>query len=272
MLQNNYNEKTDISFGDLGFEFSEMIDKKRLEGNLRRLTNINWILKPLYLIRIKEGYDIDAFVARSSHESQSFFYCHTKNATVKYNPSERRVKLGVAKQLPPNTIDFEELVKERRYYVPSYEDTMLVKDNISYGAASCIPDFWNYLTVPFSPMGVWQAFLLNEAWKMFPLGWHALYCEDMINFKPGKSIFEKIPLIQKYHPEIVEQIIVFNQSPDVLPKVTINDNTAMIHYTFWNNYWGFVKAIKHATWNGKFIEFDERETEVLVEYKSRLTL
>ena len=122
--------------------------------------------------------------------------------------------------------------------------------------AGRIKKMWQFIEVPFTPEGLWQAFLLNEMWRMLPLHWHANYAKVtyILDMDDLKSHAWRDSSLSK--------------RTDLLPHVNLNpeDFTATIHYTYWSEWQGLVATKLPVSMDNGVLKWGKREEEVLIPY------
>lgn len=120
-------------------------------------------------------------------------------------------------------------------------------------------DFMNYIDVPFTKMGIWQAFILHNAEREMYLRWHynytrriylyGEYSKDRIKkYKTGK-VFEELNYASRLDSLDIGPL---------LPSVEISDQTAIVKCAYWANFGGGLKFTQTLVENHNgILVFDE---------------
>ena len=230
-------EKEQNHLGKMAAEFEDFMRK----SNFRCFANIMFVLDKLPLLKIREGYELDAFKVGGRTGASYQAYCCKENSDIRYIPSE-----GV-----------------------EYDDSMYIHGLISYEEADSVPDYMPYFNVPFTEEGIMQAWLLRKLTDFMPLDWHACYNEKTY-------VFETSRIEDMFSPEKTGDIMkVRRQVMDIdletlLPKVTIAGDSATIEYAYWNDWRGLVKVTVDVEKQGDKVVFGKSKGEVLVAYESGL--
>lgn len=211
------------------------------EHDFKHFDNIMFALNKLPLLKIREGYELDAFKKADRLGSRFQAYCCKAGSIVQYIPSKDR----------------------------DYKDYMYIQDTISYEDAASVPDYMSYFTIPFTQEGIMQAWLLRNLTDFMPLGWHACYGAKTFVFETSR--IEDMFSIENAgeRMKVSEQVLTLDLEA-LLPKVTIEDNHATLEYAYWNDWRGLVKMTVDVQRDGDNVKFGEPKDEVLVAYQSIL--
>lgn len=258
----------DNSFGEVAMKLSDLIKKKDEEGVFKCCDDVNWLLEPLDLISIPDGYVVDVFKVGDRHGSTMRLYICEADAQERYIPRKEEVQVAL-----PWTK--EDMIRGKRRYEKRiqyvrYDDTQYIQGMLSDDEAEAIPEIWDYLSLPFTPMGVWQAFLLKEILHLLPIEWHAAYSAIDYIYHP-KSVAS---LLKAYKDELsaegIEKMKRYSSSWELCPRVTIDHGIATIKCAYWSEYGGLYSATITVAKKGRTVEFLERESENLVKYESSI--
>ena len=230
-------DENDNRLGKMAADFETSID----EFNFKCFNNIMFVLDELPLLKIREGYELDAFKKGNSLGSRYQAYCCKAGSTMQYIPSDGA----------------------------EYDDSMYIHGTISYEEAETIPDYMPYFKVPFTQEGIMQAWLLRNLTDFMPLGWHSCYGSKTFVFETNRIEDMFSPENTSYRMKVSDQVMALNLEA-LLPKVTISGNHATLEYAYWNDWRGLVKTTIDVEKNGESIRFGEPKDEVLVAYKSEL--
>lgn len=254
-------------YGDKGSEFIKNIEESLDDDEMPDgFQDVEWILEPLDLIQTPEDYVLDAFHVADKHNEEYQLYFSKLGSTEKYNSvkSQRRVPVDQTeeeKRIGIQRFDFQSVI-------PPFDDTMYLAGTYEYEVAEKIPKIWDYISVPFTPMGVWQAFLLNEAFRFLPHFWHSSYLDRSYIFQ-----IDDIVQIQKrdksepeFNQEDLRKLNEYANSELLLPKVKVNGNSAVISVCYWNAWKGLIKLEIPVTKRGRTVQFDRPTSEILIEY------
>lgn len=154
------------------------------------------------------------------------------------------------------------------------------------------------LSVPFTPNGIMEAWLLGNLTDFFPKDWHAQYTNKYFLFY--EDIHTKLfasNTIDFYVPErdLKEHRVEFfggeeglknalssalkdtrtgwcdafdTYAPDyILPSITIVADRALMTYCYWNYWTGLVRCTINIVKNGDGIKVTDKSSEILVEYQ-----
>ncbi len=227
----------DNHLGKMALDFEEFMK----DCNFDKFNNLMFVLDHLPLLKIREGYELDAFMKGDSLGWKFQTYCCRQNSVVRYNPSEHG----------------------------DYDDSMYIQDMIDYQEAESVPSCMPYFSVPFTPEGILQAWILNNLTDFMPRGWHAGYGAKTFLFDTGKIEYLFRP--NKYIDRTKVQAEVFALDIEsLLPKVSVAGNYAVLEYVYWNDWSGLVKVIAEVDKEGDSVRFGTPTEEVLVAFKSDL--
>ena len=227
----------DNHLGEMAVEFEDYMDGCDFD----KFDNLMFVLSHLPLLKIREGYELDAFQKGDSHGWVFQPYCCRQNSFVRYIPSEHG----------------------------EYDDSMYIQNRIDYQEAETVPPYMSYFSVPFTPEGIFQAWMLNNLTDFMPRGWHAGYGSKTFIFETSR--IEHIFRPDKHTDREKVREEVFALDPEsLLPKVSISGNYAVLEYVYWNDWSGLVKVIAEVDKEGNTVRFGTPTEEVLVAYHSSL--
>ncbi len=230
-------EEVDNHLGKMAAYFEASID----EYNFEHFYNIMFVLKDLPLLKIREGYELDAFQRGDTLGYVFQPYCCKAGSDIQYKPSENA----------------------------EYDDSMYIDGRISYTEAEVVPDYMPYFQVPFTKDGIMQAWMLRNLTDFMPRGWHACYGSKTFVFDTGRLEDMFSPENTSERMQVSEQVLSLNLE-DLLPRITISGNHATVEYTYWNDWRGLVKVSVDVEKDGESVIFGEPQDEVLVAFKTSL--
>ena len=223
--------------GKMAADFEQYMDG----FDFKNFSNIMFVLKKLQLLKIREGYELDAFWEGSSIGSVLRPYCCKKASNIRYIPSE----------------------------CSKYDDSMYIEGMIDYAAAKSVPNYMPYFDVPFTPEGIMQAWLLNNLEDFMPRNWHACYGSKTYVF--DTSILED--MFSSWHTsermKVKDKVLALDLEA-LLPKISINENHATLEYAYWNDWTGLAKVKIEVDKEGDGVKFSEPISDVLVAFKSEI--
>ncbi len=227
----------DNHLGEMAADFDEYMNG----CSFKTIKNLMFVLDKLPLLKIRSGYELDAFRKGDAYGWTLQPYCCREGSTVRYIPSEHG----------------------------DYDDSMYIQDSITGSEAKSVPDILPYFSVPFTEEGIMQAWLLDNLSHFMPRGWHAGYGSQTF-------IFETEVIERMFGPDgyggkmkVSEQVWALDIE-SLLPKVSISENNATVEYAYWNNWRGLVKVKTEVEKDGNSVRFGERTEDVIVVYKSEV--
>lgn len=231
-------------------EYLSYLNKCEKEGLLDKFDDIEFIRKYLSLIGIKEGYCLDAFRCGDRVGSMFKFYACQIGSTVEYIPEPPKKKSLLASIFS----------KKRRYTDDKYIGHMLSDED-----SEVVPDYFNYLTVPFTEIGVWQAYLLKNTPSLLTLWWHAAYNRFSYIFTK-KDLLSAIK--HQKDIELADKVTAFSNQEILIPKVVINGNKAIVSCCKWNDWVGLYQEFVEITKKGNRVHFSEPVRKRIIGYSS----
>ena len=229
--------------GDIASEFEEYMDNQ----NFRSFDNLMPILDKLPLLKIREGYEFDAFQRGDDYGWVLQAYCCKEGANVHYVPSEHG----------------------------DYDDSLRIHGRISWSEAECVPEALSYFEVPFTEVGIMQAWLMNNITDFMPKGWHSNYGLKHFIFETEciDKLFPKFVgeakglsgSLTRDRQEVRNKVLALDIE-SLLPTITINGDSAIMEYAYWNDWRGMVRVRTEVIKEGNSVRFLESGSEVLVEY------
>lgn len=238
--------------GEMGAKYRTGINKWLKEHDIKQHEDMTDIFKMLDMVKVPEGYVLDTYEYGDYWGGLYSLYLRKQKVTGLY--------------APPNDDDkqFSWFNKKEKTLLP-YDDSLKITGRI-YISSMMIPEIWDRVKVPFSPMGIWQALLLYRTPILLPKFWHMNYGKRDFVFS-RQDLFD-IFSAKYYRLESTEgkklKDICFGE--DILPKVLINGGNARVEYLYWNNWSGLCRSITYVTKHGDGVLFGDEEKEVLLEY------
>lgn len=232
-------------FTDIGKDFVKAVNN----FNFKHFDDVMGMIKPLNKITVKEGFVIDAFKNGDRLGSVMQLYACKCNSQIKYNPQIKEVPIYKTK----NVFFIKKKIQTGIKKVFShYEDDMYISGMLDNEVAEQIPSVFKYINVPFTEIGIWQAYLLNIAPTIMPQEWHGAYLDK-------QYIFDLDDL-----KNLEGDCSKYYKDDSLLPNVKILDaENAIITITTWNDWRGLCKETIHVT---PQMLFKQEKFEVLVEY------
>lgn len=208
--------------------------------NFEEFDNIMFVINDkLRLLKVRDGYELDAFKCGGNLGCFMQPYCCKKGSKIRYDPSA-----GVA-----------------------YDDSMYIQGMIGLGEIFNLPDVLTYFSVPFTKEGIMQAWLLHRLTDFMPRGWHARYGSKSFIAEDGDAecIFSH-DNSDAEEIRVREQIQKLDQA-SLLPHISIYGDKATLECAYWNNWRGLVKMSVPVSKSGSTVVFGQSQEEVLVAYK-----
>ncbi len=230
-------DEVDYHLGKMAADFDDFM----YECDFKTFDNLMFVLDKLPLLKIRDGYELDAFQKGDSYGSRFQAYCCKAGSVVQYNPSTHG----------------------------KYDDSMYIQGTIGYDEAESVPDYMPYFNVPFTKEGILQAWLLRNLTDFMPLGWHACYGSKTFVFETSRIENMFSPEKTSDRMKVREQVLALDLET-LLPKVSIFGNRATLEYAYWNDWSGLVKMTVDVEKDGDSVKFGEPSSEVLVAYRSGL--
>lgn len=223
--------------GDMAADF----DAFMYESDFKSFDNLMFVMAELPLLKIRDGYELDAFQRGNDHGWYMQAYCCKAGADVRYVPEKHG----------------------------DYDDSLRIHGRIGFGAISSLPAVLSYMEVPFTEEGIMQAWLLDNLTDFMPKGWHANYSTKYFIFDEYR-IDELFPIASD-EDGLQGRSMVRNQVKALdrellLPSVTIDGDTAVLEYAYWNDWSGMTKVCVPVKRVGNSVEFGDAEKELVVKY------
>lgn len=232
-----------ITVNDFSLKGSDFVRTIR-KMDFKSFENLMPIMKPLDRLTIQPGYEIDAFYCGSRLGAYLRLYCCRQGAIIMYHETEERKK-GL----------FSFLMKKKNLPHNEYADYKYLQGTYSQKVDSIVPEVWRYITAEFSPMAVWQCYLLRIAHRVMPRRWHAIYGHNDYIFVVSDLEQRGVDLTGYCH------------DATVFPSVEVTgDNTATVSCCYWNDWQGLVREEIEVTFVEGHAQFGEGKTTVLVPY------
>ena len=113
-------------------------------------------------------------------------------------------------------------------FIVPYDDSMYVSGLLDNKEAEQIPEIWRYLKVPFTPMGIWQAWLLKDVYSVLPNKWHGMYNSRSYIFtnEALNGLLESKKGVLS--EEDYGRLLYYRETGEVLPKVEVSGDKAVV--------------------------------------------
>lgn len=235
------------------------------ECNFESFDNLMHILHRLPLLKIREGYELDAFQKGNRYGYIIQTYCCKAGATELYVPTQVKDFVETAKS---DTLfglfsKTEDVTVTKKVHIP-YDDSLRIHGMIGCDEADDIPEVLSYFEVPFTEKGIIQAWLLHNLTDFMPKGWHSNYSNKGFLFD-ADCFKAKIEKKLKRDAAVLDEFLKIDLE-NLLPKVTIQGESAVVEYAYWNDWSGLVKAKVDVAHDDIGVRFSEPKTTVLVKY------
>lgn len=290
----NYTDATPEVLGEKGYDLVETIEERKDSGALdslytkvftfpktwtdgvgqktaRRISDAGWLLDELDCLSLADGYVLDAYEMGDSYGSNTRLYVRRADARVQYRPDlekrkerERRLFMSAAEREKDGPfVD----------YVAPYDESMYISGLVDLEESKRIPEIWGYFTIPFTPMGIWQACLLKRVYVWMPAKWHGGYNNNSTVFfrDSVKSLLDTDGFV-KLTPEQRAFIERSLHTDELLPHVEIGVDNAIVTYVVWSRWGGLQRRILDVKRKGKTLSFGEERSETLVHYDCGIRL
>lgn len=214
--------------------------------NTDTMDNLNVFLRKLPDLTLDESYVLDDYRSREETNSTLRLYARPKKLP---RPSDRAFKYGC---IMVKTLRIANLS------IPFYKTRLKPLNPFSH------------ITLPYTPEAIWQAFLLNQTFRLTGMRWHGGY--ERRTFVLLDKDIEKIHLpifdCDKKDEYVLEEIKRI-WSPDLNVSVTLCDGFASISHCWFDNWKGLVQMkweIQYNIQEKQITEIKKVDEKVLVEY------
>lgn len=213
-------------------DFRSLLRNKRVEGFFDFFSDMSFLLRVLDQIRMVEGFNLYGCYKGLGWDAYGVeLYASKPGEELQYTEEQIINKIPVSRSFWDIIFGRHPFRIERRMplLVSSFED----HDSRLHS------NYFDYMDIPFTEMGVWQAFLLRESHFFMPhVGggiYSFIYCED-----------DYSDLIDgKENPELKELLLEEKDNPLLLPRVEVFDKEATVSFCFWSVSGGlFHRVIK----------------------------
>lgn len=232
------------TLADMGRRFAKFMGQSKFTS----FDNLMWILHQLPLLKIHNGYELDAFQLGDELNWVIQPYCCKTGATKRYAYSWHR----------------------------KYKDSLRIHGCIGYKEAKSVPYHLEYFDAPFTEEGIMQAWLLHCLTDFMPKAWHANYSKKSFIFgaESIKDLFtpkgDQNNSIQdiflRQRQKVVHQVLAIDID-SLLPSVDIDGDQAQLRYAYWNDWQGLVKVMVDIKRHGNSIRFDEPQCTTIIKFE-----
>lgn len=213
--------------------------------NFESFDNLMSVLDKLPLLKIRDGYELDAFQNGDADWCLQA-YCCKAGADVLYVPELHG----------------------------DYVDSLRIHGSIDWISANKVPAALSYMDVPFTVEGIMQAWLLDNLTDFMPKGWHANYSAKYFIFDESRvgNLFQMagndgaLTKSLKRDRMVVKDKVMDLDIASLLPTVSVDGDTAVMEYAYWNDWSGMNKVKMPVKKVGNSVEFGEPEIDVLVRH------
>lgn len=221
-------------------------------NDLSSFKNLNFVLDYLCCAKIKDGYGLDAFDCGWNKGYYLQPYCYDLEYVGYYQPSSTK----------------EDGIGE-------YNDKLKISDMLNPNEAENIPSILSYFTVPFTEIGIMEAWLLDSMPDFLPREGHAYYDykEYIFSVKDIEFLFPKdlssVP--EFYRPFFRERAELRDKVMDMpieelIPSVTVEQDSAFISCAYWQDNKGLIRTVTPVVKDDNSVKFlkDKRTTTLLI--------
>ena len=154
-----------------------------------------------------------------------------------------------------------------------YREGQPIKNMVSYRVSEMIPSIFNYIEYELNEQSAWELFLFRESFRFMPLCWHAAYVRRTYILE--RADLEKLAQImtrswnheKRQWVDITADFVAYLDDESLLPRVTmLSENEALVHYAYWNDWAGLVRAEMKITKENGTTTFCDVYGETLVAY------
>lgn len=229
-----------------------------IADTLDQRDDLNIFFSKLPALRLDENYVLDDFCSWKLDNSVLWLYPRYKLLKRFTDNDFKNCENGFwqvpgisrkeRKVLVPLKIGSITLLKYRKVIKPNMQDVL----------------FW-YITVPFTEVGIWQAYLLKQTYHLIGMRWHGGY-EKRIFINTYENI--KNVLVHG-NGEKVRDRIRKQWNSDMLPSVVLDENYAYITHCWFDEWKGFVQMKWKVIYDidmKQICEFHLESEKVLVGY------
>ena len=210
--------------------------------NTANFDNLMPVLAELPLLKIREGYEFDAFKVSEGSSITFRGYCCRAGSQLQYLPHQRGEQMS------------GEEMRLRKDANP-YCDEYFIQDTHPEYEVRDIPRALDYISVPFTEQGVLQAWLLENIQEFMP---------HMVNGRPEADTIVTCEAV-------ADELIASNRQFDlkslfeslkpygVYPGLTVKGDTICLSFLKWNNRKGLSRVSVAASQHGDSVRFSEPE-------------
>lgn len=245
-------------------EICEDFESFVLNLDFEQITDLTSILQQLPSLTLREGYVLDACKVGDEYGFRFRTYCR-KATTAGVYPASKPVTIA---ELYADGGNDNEAVTH-----PLYTDDYELRGVYLPCNVSDIRPAIEYFKVPFTERGILDAWLLHVAHEFMPRTWHALYGKKTFIFS-SDTIHEIIESSERKKSRTLEQWKdarerMLNLDPGaLLPRISIDNDSATVEYSYWNDWKGLVREKLHAVRKDGGVRFEEPDKSVIVPFKS----
>lgn len=204
------------------------------------------LFKLLSHVKIDDEYVLGRVTFEKYGASYSRFCCCKESASQEYPHVFDRTGDGI--------------IEENRVITPFDPELHYIESAVDWDTADSIPEIWEHLKIDFTPMGVWQAYMLYIAKYLF------YSCGDEAVKERRYYIFSLNDFM--YHNLTDYGILRYVHDGYILPTVTIAPrDCALIMCCYWNHEKGLIQERIAVREVNKRLQFKQLESEVLVKCK-----
>lgn len=204
-------------------------------------------------LKIKDGYVLDAYQIDDASE----LYVHSIDAKHKYLP----------------------VTLFKRPHM-KYNSNLIISKTLSSRYDYGIPDWLDYIEVPSTESGIWQAFLMWDFSTRLCTVWHAEYHKRIYILSPNALDNIANEILEESEPfvysDFVERLLAFKDDARIVPQVRIVGDKASISFAYWNPWQGLILAEYQCELigNGKirFLKNEQKYKTVLLAYNCGIKL
>lgn len=211
----------------------------------------------LPLLRVREGYVLDAYEMGEDGCSLFMAYCRRKDATEQYLPTITEKRSPLSRLL---------CRKPKERHVP-YDDARRIDGRLGWLDVEDIPQALPYFEAPFTEEGIMQAWHVSRLADFMPHRGTAFHRSRHFIFS-RENLCHALRCCDRETPEGRKALAaLLSTDPDtLLPRVDIDGDTALVHYAYWCSWEGLILCADRATRCGEHITFKCMEEKTLMKY------
>ena len=226
------------------------------EINYNQFDNLNFLLRYLPDLEIRQGYELDAFQSGTRRDVIYQLYVCEINSQIRWQPC-------------PDNLNTSQMMDIKPGNVPPYNDSMYIQGLIPFLLSHLVPDPLDYFKVNNTERGAISAWMLHNMHYFMPHSGHYInvlrdYIYDKTSWEQCKT---NITSEEIKSSEVLNKLQ--NISIDqVMPKISFDGHKVSFEYFYWEHKSGLMKATELATIIDGKILFSKPTVDNIVNYES----